>query len=428
MEIAHFSDLHYANETLAEVDRCTGAAVDAAIAAEVELAVISGDATDHAVDAHSPALDALAQQVRRLTDHCPVLMLQGTFSHEPPGTLNVFRLLGGRFPVFVADRIGQVAWCGDNGWQASEGWAFETLPEGAEALFTCLPTVNKADVAAVVGVLDAAEAVGEQLTVLLRGYAPINAEARAAGIPTIGVSHGTVNGCLTEHGVPMASLDHEFTAGTLFAAEASAFMLGHIHRHQVWEQNKRLIAYAGSIGRLHYGEEGEKGALHWEVTPWGATARLVPTPARRMVDVVFDGKPDMDRLRNQAQELEGCFVRVRWQVPEEERDSVDRKAIEAMLSLAAGFKLEGSVIPVLRARAEGISQNTTLSEKLERWAQLVGTDAAPLKARLEMLMAGEPTDVARSVLAKLPAGGRPVAPASQREARSAEEEQVELFD
>jgi exonuclease SbcD len=46
--------------------------------------------------------------VRRLADHCPVLMLQGTYSYEPPGTLSIFRLLGGRFGVHVADRIKQV--------------------------------------------------------------------------------------------------------------------------------------------------------------------------------------------------------------------------------------------------------------------------------------------------------------------------------
>ena len=39
---------------------------------------------------------------------------------------------------------------------------------------------------------------------LLAGYGSINRAARAAQVPTIGVAHGTVNGCVTEHGVPMA--------------------------------------------------------------------------------------------------------------------------------------------------------------------------------------------------------------------------------
>jgi exonuclease SbcD len=48
------------------------------------------------------------------------------------------------------------------------------LPAGARALFTCIPTVNKAVVAATVGAAEAAQAVGEHLALLLRGYAPIH--------------------------------------------------------------------------------------------------------------------------------------------------------------------------------------------------------------------------------------------------------------
>src|SRR6218665_2793286 len=105
MRIAHFSDLHYGVATLEEADRCFGAAIDRAIAEGVEAAVLSGDATDHGLDLHEPATRRLRAQVRRLADHCPVLMLQGTVSHEPPGPLNVFDLLGAHQPVQVAGRI-----------------------------------------------------------------------------------------------------------------------------------------------------------------------------------------------------------------------------------------------------------------------------------------------------------------------------------
>ena len=321
MRIAHFSDLHYCGKHLVEVDRCFTFAVDAAIAAGVDCAVISGDATDHALDVHAPAVAALARKVRRLADHCPVLMLQGTFSHEPPGTLEVFRLLGGRFAVHVADRIEQVALLDDDTWQASDAWRFDEVPAGAKALFTCVPTINKAAVAATVGAGEAASAVGEQLTLLLQGLARTNQSARSHEVPTVGVSHGTVFGCVTEHGVPMAGFDHEFTTGTLFSAAASAFLLGHIHKHQVWEEGGRLVAYAGSVARLHYGEEGEKGFLLWDVGAKGAALSLIPTPARRTVEIAFDGPPDLEQLRRQAlqRELAGAYVRVRWTVAEEDR-------------------------------------------------------------------------------------------------------------
>jgi DNA repair protein SbcD/Mre11 len=79
--IAQFSDLHYATNTLPEVDRCFGYAIDRAIEANVDAAVISGDATDHALELHVPAVEALARRVQQLGEHCPVLILQGTYSH-----------------------------------------------------------------------------------------------------------------------------------------------------------------------------------------------------------------------------------------------------------------------------------------------------------------------------------------------------------
>ena len=400
IRVAHFSDLHYAGATLIEVDRCFSFAVDAAIARGMDCAVISGDSTDHALEVHAPAVEALARNIRRLADHCPVLMLHGTFSHEPPGALNVFRLLGGRFRVHVADRLQQVALVGDGQWLESEGWRLEQIPPSARALFSCVPTVNKAIVAAAVGATEASAAVGEQLTALLHGYAPINEAARAAGVPTIGVSHGTVYGCVTEHGVPMAGFDHEFTTGSLFGAGAQAFLLGHIHKHQWWEQDGRMIAYAGSIGRLHYGEEGDKGFLIWDVGAASARFELVSTPARRTVEITFDGMPKLDELRRfaQANDVTGAFVRVRWTMPEEDRHEVDRSAIHGILGAAAEVKLEGRVIPVVRTRAAGISQQSTIAAKIAVWARLTEARAEPLLGCLEALQTRPPEEIAANIM------------------------------
>jgi len=403
MRIAHFSDLHYGTKTLAEADRCFGTAIDRALALGAQAAVISGDATDHALDLHAPAAARLVAQVRRLADHCPVLMLQGTYSHEPPGTLSVFRSIGGRHPIHVADRIQQVALT-RRGWVASAAWCFEALPPDAELLISCLPTVNKATVAAATGAADAAQLVGEQLGRLLAGFAPLHRRARSLGLPTIGVSHGTVFGCLSEHGVPMAGFDHEFTTGALFAAEAQAFMLGHIHRHQFWRQQglagEQLIAYAGSIGRFHHGEEGEKGFLLWEVGAESARCTLEPAPARRTVDIVFDGRPDLEALREAVawQDIAGASVRVRWTVAEEDRGAVDRDAIQRVLAGAAETKLEGRIVPVVRTRMAGISRMARMEDKLRAWAQVSDINPELLLACLAALEEAAPEDIAVDLL------------------------------
>ena len=74
MLIAQFSDLHYATNTLPEVDRCFGYAIERAIQARVDASVISGDATDHALELHAPAVEALACRLQQLAEHCPVVV------------------------------------------------------------------------------------------------------------------------------------------------------------------------------------------------------------------------------------------------------------------------------------------------------------------------------------------------------------------
>ena len=409
IRIAQFSDLHYSAKNLVEADRCFSHAVDRAIRLNVDAAVVSGDSTDHALDFHAPAVERLARNIRRLADHCPVLMLQGTFSHEPPGTLSMFRLLGGRYPVHVADRIAQVGLTVEGRWTASEGWRFTSLPSGLRALFSCVPTVNKAVVAAAVGGTSAAQAVGEHLALLLRGFAASNHAANAQGLPTIGVSHGTVFGCISEHGVPMAGFDHEFTTGALFAADSQAFMLGHIHRHQSWERRitalesgvgHQCIAYPGSIGRFHYGEDGDKGFLLWEIGTGGVRFTLESTPARRTIDVTFEGKPDLDVLREAVgrQDIAGAFVRVRWTVADEDRHEVDRAAVQKVLEGAAEAKLEGRIVPVVRTRAAGISQLASLADKVRAWAQSTDAKPQPLLDCLQALASQTPEAIAERAL------------------------------
>jgi exonuclease SbcD len=410
LRVAHFSDLHYGPRNLAEADRCFAAAIDAAVESGVDAAVISGDSTDHALDLHAPSAAALVSRVRQLADHCPVLMLQGTWSHEPPGTLSVFRELGGRHAVHVADRIGQVGLTPAGGWVMSSSWCFDMLPESLVALFSCLPSVNRAAVAAALGAADAAGATGEHVAALLRGLAPSHAAARQLGVPTLLVSHGTVFGCISEHGVPMAGFDHEFTTGSLFDAGAQAVLLGHIHRHQCWHRDDegggRCIAYAGSIGRFHHGEAGDKGFLLWQVGPTEATCRLEATPARRTLDISFDGKPDLMALRTalEAQPADGAWVRLRWSVPEEERHDVDRPAMRALLAGAAGVQFEGRIVPVVRVRSGGIGQAGAMRDKIAAWAGVVGARPEPLWSCLDELAALETQRIVDDALAAPEAG------------------------
>jgi exonuclease SbcD len=384
MRIGHISDLHYCPKYLAEVDRCTASAIETMLAQKVEAIAITGDGYDHQLDANQPAFLALCRRLREAADHVPLIYLQGTFSHDFPGTVDVFRLLGGRHPIHVSDRIEQVAWDGER-FIASADWRFDALPVRTQVLYTCLPSINRGDIAARLGVEATALETREIVSQLLRSFAAINAEARKRGVPTAFLSHGTITGAVTEHGVPMAGLDHEYSLAALYSTKASAALLGHIHKQQLWTEAGRTIGYAGSIGRLHYGEHGEKGGLLWDIDAIGSKAVPFATPARRMLDIEFSGVPDLETLERHAEDAKDAHVRIIWTVDVEHREAIDRKAILEMFGSAAEVKLDGRVNPILRSRTEGITRLANVAQQLDAWAKATDTNATGLAERLALL-------------------------------------------
>lgn len=399
----HLSDLHYCAKHLNQVDAAVQHAIHDGITARCEVAIISGDSFDTAVGLHEPSVDAFFQRVRWLCDHMPVLVLQGTYSHDRPGSLSPLRAINGRYPIHVADRIHQVALVG-GAWVESDGYCFDPgtvpQPDGISAptlLVSCLPSINKGAVAAAAGVETAAEQAGEMIAAVCRGWAGPNLAARAQGIPTVLTTHGTVNGAITETAHSMVSKDHEFTSGALFAAQASAVMVGHIHARQQWEHEGRRIAYPGSITKLIHGHKGDNGALVWRVGHETADFLPIDTPNRRMIDLSYEGLPDMADLERAAADCEGAYVRIRGAVDEEHRKSVDKDAIKELFAAAADVKIEIRVNPVTRVRASGISQSKTLAEQLGQWCEVTETDPAPLQERLELAQYRETREIIEAI-------------------------------
>lgn len=398
MKALHLADLHYCGKHLEHVDAAVEHAIEAGVAAGCQVAIIAGDSFDAAVSMHEPAVDVFMGRVRSLADRMPVLVLQGTFSHDRPGSLSPLRHVGGRHPIYVADKIAQVALVG-NEWVEANAYAFAKPPTGAELVASCLPSINKGAVAAAVGVEKAGTAAGDMVAELCRGWAVTNRAMRTLGVPTVLVGHGTVNGAVTETAHAMVSQDHEFSAGALFGAETSAVMLGHIHHHQRWREGRRAIAYPGSITKLIYGHQGTVGALIWELDAEGGDFGLVATPSRRLIELAYDGPPDMEDLERAASDCAGAYVRIRASVDEEYRKSVDKLAIQALFSDAAELKIEVRVNPVQRVRAAGISQAKSLAEQLCQWCSVTETESGPPLERLELLEHKEPREIIEAIVA-----------------------------
>lgn len=405
LRVLHIGDIHYCEKHLAEVDRCMGAAIEVARTRRPGLILIPGDTFDHRLEQNSPAFYAAVRAVCALSEVSPVFILQGTLSHDAPHAIEVFRHIASTYPVHVCTQIEQVCLGRDGRFSPiGPGW----IPSDAAdaCVISGLPAVNKGHVAAAVGAEHASAAAGDAVASLLAGWAPIHERAASAGVPTIFTSHGTVSGCRTEHGVVMAGLDYEFTAGTIFASRAAASMLNHIHAHQAWSEDwagsgtpARLIAYAGSVGRLHFGEHDPKGVLLWEVSPRHSVFEFIELPARELYEIEFQGPPDMAVLaEHRAKMPAGAYVRIRYALDEEHKASADREAMLALFEThAAEVKIEARILPVQRQRAAGIGTTPSVADKLSHWCALTSTDgdtADELLDRLRALQSHTPDQIA----------------------------------
>ena len=406
--IFHASDLHYCAKNLIEADRCFSHAVTQAIKADVDAAIISGDTTDHRLEAHSPAFFALIKQIQRLANHCPVFMLQGTFSHEPVGFLQVMSMISAKHPIRISDRVEMIA--------LEQGEWVDFIPSDLSnysLVLTSVPTLNKAELVLTMGAGAGADtdatALGHSLAVLFESFASINALARNAGIPTVLVSHGTVDGSLNETGAPMAGPDNEFSLGALYGANASATCLGHVHKHQFWERiwqgTRQIVAYPGSIGRFHYGEIGDKMALLWTVSAADAAFVQIVTPAKVQIDIAVTGLPDMHELALMAANCAGVSVRLRITLDGEHAAGVDRSQIENIFTAAQQIKIEVIALPVQRQRCPGISMLSTTAQKLQQWAENAQVAAVPLNDRLALLQNTPPEAIVAAIMARHQSSG-----------------------
>ncbi|MCE2986147.1 MAG: hypothetical protein LW849_10550, partial [Burkholderiales bacterium] len=212
VKVLQISDLHYSKETLDQIDRCFEYALNQARQAAVDLIAITGDATDYRLEINSPAFIRLAQRIREATDIAPVLMLQGTYSHEPPGSLNVFRYFGGKYPIKVIDTWSRIALVGTD-LVTTDPYS---LIDGSRLDIWGLPVLNKAAVVGLAGGLESDVAYTTAISSLLRSISDSTRQSAQHSVPSLLMSHGTIVGSTTETGIPLSGLDHEFTLDALF--------------------------------------------------------------------------------------------------------------------------------------------------------------------------------------------------------------------
>lgn len=375
MKILHTGDVHFQNSPLLEeIKKCAVRVVETAREEKPDLVVIAGDLFDHGVQLGSPASIEAVKFVQALGDVSPVIIIRGTTTHDTEKAVEVMKEIKTRNPVYSTEMVEQVG-------LYEEGFTQIKGDNGLKAVISCFPTVSKARIASVLNPDDmyCLNNEGSKLiTDVLEYLGKKNIEFSAKGIPTIFVGHGTVNGAIASTGQTMNGRDLEWTVGDLRLAKCFLYCLGHIHKAQAWGN----IFYCGSLTRLNYGEEEEKGFyihnLNSLATRYRSpvTSLFIPTPARKIKTKRVDGLPTEDLL---ADVVEGDCVRIVYEVDEEDLSKVNEDILKkvALERGAAEVKIEKTIVPKLRVRAEGISRVHSSEEKLRRWAELTGVEITP---------------------------------------------------
>lgn len=372
MKILHCGDIHFRNDLVEEITRCTNFMIEQSRQEKPDLSIIAGDLFDERQAYDSSAFKAAVDFVRKLTDISPVYILKGTNSHD--GTsIKFLETLNTRYPVYVAEEIGYTMFMSD-----FKTVDYEKLITGlkngvyANAIVLSIPPVSKANLLAHGnnGMEESRLDTIEALRNVLQLFGTIGEEARHSGIPVILAGHLTVTGSTISTGQQIVGRDIELGVGDLRMAFADLVCLGHIHKVQSWGE----IFYSGSITRLNYGEEEAKGFWIHELSGnKPISSRFIETPARKMVTVDLENESIEAMLANIT---EGSCVRIKYRTTEDKVHTIDELSLRDNLlnAGASEIKIEKTVIPVERVRAGGISKLNSVEDKLRKWAETAGIE------------------------------------------------------
>jgi DNA repair exonuclease SbcCD nuclease subunit len=203
--------------------------------------------------------NVLAPRLQRLAQRAPVVLIDG--NHDAPGDLEILSRLHAFYPIHVVSEPKILHVCCAN---------------GAIARLACLPYPHRGGLVSS-GV--AHDDLGQEARRLLEPafmlFASELAAAQGDGAIPLFIGHVNVGGSLSSTGQPQIGREIELDPSLLARLGPVYKGLNHIHRHQ----ELAGAVYAGSVCRMDYGENEDKGFV---VRRAGADPCRRPTDARRL--------------------------------------------------------------------------------------------------------------------------------------------------
>lgn len=366
MKLVHITDQHCGGGSPEKVEKSFDFLIDqlwgdsASPAFQPNIIYSTGDLTDRPLNVHSEYLKPFLRFVKAA--QCPVVLLRGTLSHEPIGTIeNLADMSDGKLSI-ITSPFDEVNF---------GGFDIRGIPGLTRPLIAkwCREAGIPID-----GFDDPTEALREILRHIAKSWLD--------GIKVLG-GHLTIRNSMTPSGQTMIGGDIDLSIDDLMLAGADLCPLGHIHLHQVLRAAAPHVSYGGSPQPCNFGELDQKGFSVFSF-PDGSAESLslerVTFPHKPMVKVEleFTGKKfsggTWEWFTNQfesdtAMEMEcaGREVKCVYTIPREIAASVDDAYIRVFfgehgISLAA---VERIIKTESRERIEGIAAMQTTAQQYE---------------------------------------------------------------
>ena len=386
VKILHFADLHLGVESYGRIDPTTGLSsrlndflsaldqvVDYAIESKVDLVLFCGDAYKSREPTQTQQREFAKRVYRLSTSGIPVFLLIG--NHDLPNaigkatTTEIFDTLTVK-NVYVSNRPG----------------VYRIPTPSGDIQVVSLPWLRRS---ALLTKEDSKnltfEQINQRLQAAMTEVIATKAKELDPELPAVLAAHVWVTGAKVGSESSMTiGQEHALLVSNVIHPAFDYIALGHIHKHQVLNENPPVV-YAGSLERLDFGEaEDEKGFYLVEIEPDGeASNRKVtfdfhPLEGRRFVTVSAKIEPDdieptsfvLKAIAKQQDAVKDAIVRLQLSLPSELEGQIRDSDIREALKEAHYFAIAKEIRRETRVRlGEGAAEEITPAQALKAYLE-----------------------------------------------------------
>lgn len=382
MKIIHFADLHLGVESYGRIDPETGfpsrlrdfletfdKLVDFAIDDKVDLVLFCGD-TYKSREPSQTQQREFAKRIRKLSEAgITVFLIAG--NHDMPNSIGratsteIFDTLAVK-NVYVANKPG----------------VFKIETSGGIIQIAALPWMRRSLLMSKDETKDLTFAqINEKMQEKLTNIINTQVGELDAALPAILAAHIWITGVSigSEDSMTIGQ-EHILLPGTIANPAFDYIALGHIHRHQVMNENPPMT-YSGSLDRLDFGDEGDqKGFYLVEIDTDAKTGKrkvsydFHPLEGRNFITIKVEIKEgDIDPTQTviaqiAKYDIDGAIVKLQIKLPQESEKLIMDGAVKEVLKPASYFTIAREVKREIRSRLGSRSvEELSEIEALQTW-------------------------------------------------------------